>query len=464
MPRAPRKNAAESKRVQGDRESKPIYFLSLTVEDILCFKDKQVLDLSDRNGNPAQWTVILGDNGVGKSTLLRCLAGMQTELHTDDKYNTLPGNYPCNYPILFLLEGAVGNWDQINSMENGLVSAKLSCNNHFSSVVVVGSASKNNFEVETYEISVAINYSYDASGMQDFPGVICYGYGATRHLGDIWLSASVESINSESLFSEKASLINAGEWLLQTDYSYRTASGLVKKKLLNTLEQVKAILIRILPDVEEIRIAPADEYGGLPRPEFLTPYGWVGIDDLGLGYRSTIAWIVDLAVRLFRRYPDSPDPLAEPAIVLVDEIDLHLHPRWQRTIMDFLTERFPKTQFIVTAHSPLVVQAAQNANIVLLRREGDRAIIENDPEIIQNWRVDQVLTSIFELPSSRPPQVESLIKRHDEILAKPVLTEEDEIELQRLSEQIGPLPTAENPDDIEAMDIIRQAAKLLKQG
>jgi predicted ATP-binding protein involved in virulence len=131
--------------------------------------------------------------------------------------------------------------------------------------------------------------------------------------------------------------------------------------------------------------------------------------------------------------------------------------------MDFLTERFPNTQFIVTAHSPLVVQAAQNANIVLLRREGDRVIIENNPEIIQNWRVDQVLTSVFELPSSRPPQVEALIKRHDEILAKPALTDADEIELQRLSKQIGPLPTAENLDDIEAMDIIRQAAKLLKQ-
>jgi energy-coupling factor transporter ATP-binding protein EcfA2 len=461
MPRAPKKNAAKSKRVQSDRESQPIYFLSLTVEDILCFKDKQVLDLSDRNGNPAQWTVILGDNGVGKSTLLRCLAGMESEKHTGDKYIDLPSDYPYNYPILFLLEGPIGDWDQINSMKNGVVTAEFACNNYLSSVV--DSPGKNNLAAAIYEVSVGITYSCDVTGKQGFPVVICYGYGATRHLGEISLSASVESRNSESLFSEKSSLINAGEWLLQTDYSCRTASGSVKERLLNTFEQVKAILIKILPDVDDIRIAPADEYGALPRPEFLTPYGWVGINDLGLGYRSTIAWIVDLAVRLFRRYPDSPDPLAEPAIVLVDEIDLHLHPRWQRTIMDFLTERFPNTQFIVTAHSPLVVQAAQNANIVLLRREGDRVIIENNPEIIQNWRVDQVLTSVFELPSSRPPQVEALIKRHDEILAKPALTDADEIELQRLSEQIGPLPTAENLDDIEAMDIIRQAAKLLKQ-
>jgi predicted ATP-binding protein involved in virulence len=75
----------------------------------------------------------------------------------------------------------------------------------------------------------------------------------------------------------------------------------------------------------------------------------VRLSSLGLGYRTMIAWMVDLAVRLFKRYPDSEDPLAEPAIVLVDEIDLHMHPKWQRDIMQFLTDRFP-------THIPLVME------------------------------------------------------------------------------------------------------------
>ncbi len=199
-----------------------------------------------------------------------------------------------------------------------------------------------------------------------------------------------------------------------------------------------------------------------PGAKFKTEDGWVHIDDLGLGYRTVIAWMVDLAVRMFRRYPNSSDPLAEPAIVLVDEIDLHLHPRWQRTIMSFLSDRFPNTQFIVTAHSPLVVQAAKDANIVLLRREGDRVIIDNDPTIIENWRVDQVLSSVFELESDRPPHIEPLLKRREEILSQAHLTEADEAELKSLAQQIGSLPTADSPKDIEAMDIIRRAAKLLE--
>jgi hypothetical protein len=192
------------------------------------------------------------------------------------------------------------------------------------------------------------------------------------------------------------------------------------------------------------------------------PYGWIPFVDMGLGYKTMMTWILDLVIRLYKRYPKSDDPLSEPAIVLVDEIDLHLHPKWQRTIMDFLTKRFPNTQFIVTAHSPLVVQAAQDANIVLLRREGDRVVIDNNPEIIDNWRVDQILTSLFELPSARSATLDPLLKRREEILTKPKLTPKDKAELKAIAEQIGHLPTGETPEDIQAMDIIRRAAKLLE--
>jgi transcriptional regulator with XRE-family HTH domain len=129
-----------------------------------------------------------------------------------------------------------------------------------------------------------------------------------------------------------------------------------------------------------------------------------------LGYKTLIAWMVDLASRMFDRYPDSPNPLAEPAVVLIDEIDLHLHPKWQRTLMSYLSERFPNTQFIATAHSPLVVQAASDANVVLLRREGDHVVIDNNMKDIHGWRVDQILTSdLFGLESARPPQLDPLL-------------------------------------------------------
>ena len=161
---------------------------------------------------------------------------------------------------------------------------------------------------------------------------------------------------------------------------------------------------------------------------------------------------------------DSPNPLAEPAVVLVDEIDLHLHPRWQRTLLQFLSDTFPNAQFIATAHSPLVVQAAMDANIVLLRREGDHVVIENDVEAIKNWRIDQVLTSdLFGLESARPPQLDHALRERERLLSKSRLTKADRERLTQLESEIGELPTGETPQDIEAMDIIRQAAALLSK-
>ena len=90
------------------------------------------------------------------------------------------------------------------------------------------------------------------------------------------------------------------------------------------------------------------------RAEFQTPYGWVPLRPaLATAIGALITWVADLANRMAERYPRCPEPSAEPAVVLVDEIDLHLHPKWQRKLMSFLTDRFPNTQFIATAHGPL---------------------------------------------------------------------------------------------------------------
>jgi predicted ATP-binding protein involved in virulence len=257
-------------------------------------------------------------------------------------------------------------------------------------------------------------------------------------------------------------LINAEEWLLQADYAVARSDSNTSK-FQKTFDLVRDTLIQLLPEVTNIRITPANDDQPRPIAEFLTPYGWVSLSQLGLGYRTVIAWMVDLSARMIQDNPRSENPLAEPAVVLVDEIDLHLHPKWQRTIMSFLTERFPNVQFIVTAHSPLVVQAARNANLVLLRREGDHVVIDNNPEVIENWRVEQVLTSVFDLPSTLPADIEPLVQRRRETLAKSSLTRKDKQELKELEAKIGNLPTAESAADIQAMDIIRKAAKLLEK-
>ncbi|HEY9403216.1 MAG TPA: AAA family ATPase, partial [Pyrinomonadaceae bacterium] len=299
---------------------------------------------------------------------------------------------------------------------------------------------------------------------QQIGDIVCFGYGASRRMGEASLSEKSEDAPFASLFSENIELLNAEEWLLQADYAAHAASNIsARKRAEKRRDEIKDILISLLPDVDDIKFAQITEEQSKPRVEVRTPYGWVSIKDLSLGYRTLIAWMVDLASRMFERYPDSPNPLAEPAVVLVDEIDLHLHPKWQRTLMSYLSERFPNTQFIATAHSPLVVQAASDANVVLLRREGDHVVIDNDVKDIHGWRVDQILTSdLFGLESARPPQLDPLLVERTKILSKSRLTKKDKARLEEIEAEIGALPTGETPEDMEAMDVIRRAADHLK--
>lgn len=177
-----------------------------------------------------------------------------------------------------------------------------------------------------------------------------------------------------------------------------------------------------------------------------------------------MAWVADLAWRLLEHYPKSQNPLEEPAVVLIDEIDLHLHPRWQLRIMDDLSAVFPATQFIATSHSPLMVQVAAKANFALLRRNNTYVEIDNDPRRVMSWRVDQILTSdLFGMPSARNEQTEGLFAKRDELAINPSRSLEEDAELERLYVEISKIPSAGDPQDQKAMELIREAAALFEQ-
>lgn len=90
------------------------------------------------------------------------------------------------------------------------------------------------------------------------------------------------------------------------------------------------------------------------------------IDQLSDGEKCLLALVGDLARRLVLANPLAPAPLERPAVVLIDEIDLHLHPAWQRTVLPKLRAVFPACQFIVTTHSPQVLASVHSSQVRLL--------------------------------------------------------------------------------------------------
>jgi hypothetical protein len=444
-----------------------IYFHSLELENVRCFGERQVLELTDDKGRLAQWTLLLGDNGVGKTTLLQCLAWMMPVPAFSPKERE-PGEGMPDTIEPWLNDAENANF---NSLLRVGTEVTLELKTTLSVGQALGVAKKTSSRIETgirlvrqngqlHHRELTTNSCPPGLNKLDLYDLPIFAYGASRRMGIANLDEGELSDPRASLFSTTAELYDAEEILLNFDYLARRGRRGYKQRL----NKVKEVLAAMLPDVANakgIHIEGPKVPGKPEEPsgvQFETPDGLVPLTGLSLGYQTTLAWATELALRLYRHYPDSPNPLAEPAIVLVDEIDLHLHPRWQRQIIEYLTQHFPKTQFIATAHSPLMVQAATNVNLAVLQRQEQdgQVVIENRPHFVESWRVDQILTSELFGVSARSRRIEGLMAERNMLLDKPKRSPKDETRLRELKRELDNLPT-------ETMDLIRRATALLEQ-
>ena len=190
-----------------------------------------------------------------------------------------------------------------------------------------------------------------------------------------------------------------------------------------------------------------------------TDDGVVSIDQLSQGMNSIIAWVGTLSQRMYDIYRDSDDPAAEPAFVLIDELDAHLHPAWQRVLPSLTRNHFPRVQFLATSHSPLVAGSLRRGELFVAERaprassdgtEHLAAIVtsaEVDPE---GLRADQVLTSpLFGLKTTLSEQVRADLARYGELHAKQGRSAHEQEEYTRLQQEIRlkvPLPYETAPE------------------
>ncbi len=442
------------------------YFLSLEVENVRCFGEKQKLDLSDGNGKPAPWTIILGVNGTGKTTLLQCLvifefSKQKRTTTTNDEESVDHGifkfvSHRSTYPTTNEL---------IRRHPTDFVATVLSAKYMACTNIIA-----ENFQLRSlsYTITHKIGQPYDTGSinfgitgdMEFFEPPVTFSYGAGRRIGEIaFLEESVDDDPTGTLFSDKAKLRNPEEWLIYLDYTSSTEHMVPRDRVLQRKRRDIAVhlLKEVLWEIDGIRFVPGEGMRPKPRVEFLTKFGWVPFRQLGYGYQSLATWVADFASRMVERYPYSENPLAEPAVVLVDEIDLHLHPKWQRELMGRLTKLFPNTQFIATAHSPLIAQAAAAANLAVLRRDGDQVLIDNDVDYIRNWRVDQILTSdLFGLETARSPAIEGMILERQNLLGQSKLTAANKKRVKQLDVDIGYLQTGNTPEEMNERAEMRE--------
>ncbi len=163
---------------------------------------------------------------------------------------------------------------------------------------------------------------------------------------------------AEALVSRELRLAEIAHWMrAQKEIGNERPLGL--KHLLALQEAAE----HFMPECKNLRVETSS------KPRLIVEKAGTTLDmrQLSDGERGMFALFLDLAKRLSQANPQLDDPVREgSAIVLIDEIDLHLHPKWQRTVIKKLTETFPNCQFIATTHSPQIIAAVEPEQVLLL--------------------------------------------------------------------------------------------------
>ena len=227
---------------------------------------------------------------------------------------------------------------------------------------------------------------------------------------------------------------------------------------LKELNAVRRAITAMVPGASEprIEIRPlrfvVSVESGHGKPEKLS------LDQLSGGYRIVLALAADLARRMAQGNPHLDDPLSSEAVVLIDEVELHLHPSWQQRIVQDLMRTFPNTQFIVSTHSPQVLSTVQPDFIVKLHRVGNRIVTERAPWTTYGAEAGDVLATVMDVPE-RPVGNEfvKILEHYMRLVGEGKGESDEAVSLRNKLEKLSP-----RDPDLDRADIEIRRHKLLK--
>ncbi len=384
---------------------------SFSIHNYKCIKDLAV-DCRGADSKIKQWTVLLGENNTGKTNVLRALS----------------------YLVVSKFDFRVDIGEDEVVIREGTTFAARGNESSF-------------WKGKQYVKSILSNGDHwdSDSSITRAKGTVSYldlfPYGVNRVPARAVLSER-ETFPYDTLFSSDARLLDLQEWLLQLDYSKQHGSSMSQKRLEKMHELLKS---ELFPEIKGFKFGRYELENDQVSVRFETIDGAMRFDELGFGYQTTLTWLTDFCKRMFELYPEAENPLHEEAVVLVDEIDLHLHPKWQRDLVPTLSKIFPKVQFIVTTHSPHVLQSMEDVNLYVLRRDAESGEIEAERSNVTNftgWTVEEILSETMELKEGVRSVVYNKKKRAFEKALKAKDREQAEqiyAELERLMRPGNPM-------------------------
>lgn len=338
--------------------------------------------------------------------------------------------------------------DEARQMDAKALDALLARIRPYADVEVLGEKSIRIQNVKDSDVETLVRVLHHASVRRDpitearsksFPGWFVSGYGTQRQL-PVPLSASElkdRVLNRlEPLFG-KAPLVGTGF----ANQFFDTP------RFEPFIQALKKVFVdnHLLPHVDAVELRGR---GGVTQPgdlvrshsfefEFSGQKTKVPATWLSQGYQSTIAWIADLIGQMYLDIGEAIPLEDMEGMVLIDELDLHLHPTWQVRLVPVLKRVFPRMQFIVTTHSPMLLPALERHEIVMLRLdENGDVVAEAPPASPKLMTGSEIYSSFFNIQKLYPSDLGDDLRRYTYLSSDPTRTDEEDAEMLRLRKKL----------------------------
>jgi len=391
-----------------------MYVHHLAIKNIRCI-EKTGVDLrhpdvgEQAKGGVDNVNLILGNNGMGKTTLLRAAA--------------LSVLAPIIQETGYVSHRMVREGFTQASIEGSLLLSGKECPSHHKTWLTRLEVTRMSSDVETSEIVFPDNGLETGWGLNYFqknlrnifyedrhPDLFLVGYGATRRMesgeynpGAIKKRRRLRYHRVASLFEDNEALIPLVSWL--PDYRGEN----------RRYQQLILLINRLMP--KGITLLDQRQEDGeylFKQGEILLPFS-----TLSDGYRAYIAWVTDLISHMAVCAGNKLALTAMRGVVLVDEIDLHLHPEWQLEVINLVSTALPNLQFIFTTHSPIVAGTSPHPPLVLEKGPSGSAVLHHLQESIHGMNAEQILLSPYfgmetTWAESKRRELDDLANRADE--------------------------------------------------
>lgn len=425
--------------------------LADTMREPLSFVDEQT-------GTARSWTVLLGENGTCKTTLLQAIAlaavGVDTSNQLAVSVRTRLQDVRRKKATViieaeFEFDPDFHEWRRYP----GLVDLELSAPPRIRSRVELAPRKRTWSGGSWYLPSPGMderlvaaldeveNPLEQARSEEHLPFWFVAGYGVDRHLHEPGKAPAVEDAvlnRLEPLFPGSERMVTGTGFAEDKRFDPKVFAGMLKAALMHNGA--------LVPDVTnlELRGKPAEEYGKrlVEGPKFAVKMGQKSYKMpatwLSQGYQSVIAWVADLMGHALlesegRRF----DPMTLSGLVLVDEVDQYLHPKWQVQLIPALRETFPHIQFVATTHSPMVLPGLREEEINRLRFGEDGRVVvepaEHDPRLKTGA---ELYRDFFGVDGLQPTALARDARDYRRLASNPFRTDADQARLEALARSL----------------------------